>query len=251
MINEDWEHDFYDFMRQTRVVSDDTIDTYLKDVKRIAELFGEDVLHLVKDQESYEQTIGRIQGNANWSTKAKSNYKTAFNRLWSYSKCLLTERDGRSSISQDGEGSHSSTTEKKSNLSIMDEVNRQEEYAREKEDSVCRLIFGLISAYVLAMPAILVNARLTACALVIAAISEIAGFASLFSFIPLLRRPCRHARTIGAYGEELVFENKSFGWIHPENWSRVECLALVFVAILVGISIIGFMVAIIVNRLAQ
>ncbi len=254
---ESWQDGFRDFMRNTRMVSESTIEEYIKYIGIVAIELGKKVEELAGNKEQLNETLRKIEDVAGWKRKMKGNYKTAINRLDAYFSscggsagetvsCGGTSSQRASHVSQDHEGSNESHGEgvlktARSETALLAQINEIERMAREHEDRTWNSVFKCVSAYALGMPSVVIALGLSMRGCLLAVLSAAFAFGGVAALIPVLQRPSRQLKEIQDYGERLHFENKQFGCIRPVEWTAKEkrSVTLSAIALLASVLFLG------------
>jgi hypothetical protein len=222
-------------MRSARVVSEETIDAYIRYLEAVAYKLGLSVEELAESEMRLNETVVQIERVKEWSGKTKSNYRTAVNRLYAY----LKSKQGEQSISSACDCMSNAKTLKlsddvkelkmqiKDKYDICAQINEIEKMTREDENKTWASVFVFISGYALAMPPIVANIGKEGLGLIgalLVSLASIFAFAGVILFIPVLRRSSRQLRKIQSYGENLIFSGRQSGYIHPVDWTFKEKL---------------------------
>ena len=88
--DESWREGFSDFMRNVRIVKEETIEAYIDYIEKVAAKLGKRCVDLACSSSQLNKTFTSIDNVKDWARKTKDNYKTALNRLNAY----LMSRDG-------------------------------------------------------------------------------------------------------------------------------------------------------------
>jgi hypothetical protein len=220
-VNESVKENFSEFLRQKFQLREDSIASYLSYLDRISSLVGTSISLIAESTDSVDSVLRKLP-SLKLPLKSEQNCKTALNRL------RLFVADGADNAKVD----------LSSIGPIMRQVNELEEQVRDHEDSICRLLFGLITTYILAMPPLVSRDNLKCGAVILLAVSVVMALLSLASFVPVLRRKSRQLDDIRVYGERLVEQGKSTGRINPAEWSNHEKICMVVSAVALLISLV-------------
>lgn len=254
-----WQNGFKDFMRDTRMINEDTIEAYIRYIGIVANRLGRRVEELASTGEQFNETIRMIEDVADWKLKTKSNYRTAINRLNAYFRgngtaeekgscgdISSSQKTSGTSSTPDPEGSNKSQKERLSKnvldkTVLLGQINEIERMARENEDKTWNSVFKCVSAYALGMPSVVIVLGINLFGCLLALTSAFFAFGGVAALIPVLRRSSRQLKEIQEYGERLHFEGKQFGCIRPADWTVNEKLSVVLSAasLLVSVLFLG------------
>ena len=230
-----FEEDFREYMRSSRVVSEETIDAYIRYLEAVAYKLGLSVEELAESEMRLNEAVVQIERVKEWSGKTKSNYRTAVNRLYAY----LKSKQGELLISPACDSTSNAKAVKvldsaeelkmhvRDEYVICSQVNEIEKMTREGENKTWASVFMFISGYALAMPPIVANIgkeKFGFLGALLVSLASVFAFAGVILFIPVLRRSSRQLREIQSYGEKLFFVGKQSGYIHPVDWTFKEKL---------------------------
>lgn len=256
---ETWQDGFRDFMRNTRMVSEDTIEAYIECIDSVANKLGKRVEELAGNKEQLDETLRMIENVVGWKQKTKGNYRTAVNRLNAYFSSsgrsagervscgdTSSQKTSRTSSNSDQEGTNKSQGDgvsktARNETALLEQINEIERMAREHEDRTWNSVFKCVSAYALGMPSVVIALGLSMRGCLLAVLSAAFAFGGVAALIPVLQRPSRQLKEIQGYGERLHFENKQFGCIRPVEWTAKEkwSLALSAFALLASVLFLG------------
>lgn len=246
--DESWREGFSDFMRNVRIVKEETIEAYIDYIEKVAAKLGKRCVDLACSSSQLNKTFTSIDNVKDWARKTKDNYKTALNRLNAY----LMSRDGgkendnplvESCSSKDSCNADSDEEKKdigtaRNMASILMQINEIEKMAREHEDKTWNSVFKCASAYALGMPSIVIALGVNIFGCLFVVTSAVFAFGGVAALIPVLRRPGRQLNEIQSYGERMYFERKMIGCIRPVGWTLMEKVSLVASAAFLLISIL-------------
>ena len=203
---------FREYMRSALIVSEETIDAYIRYLKAVTDRLGVGVEKLASNNAQINDTIARIESVKGWSEKTKSNYRTAINRLHSY----LTSKDNEHEMSlmcdctskTKALKSYSAEELKsKGECILLSQINEIEKMTREQENKIWASVFMIISGYALAMPPIVANVGdkgIGFWGALLVSLSSVFALTGVVLFIPVLRRSSRQLREIQCYGEKYI-----------------------------------------------
>ena len=246
--DESWREGFSDFMRNVRIVKEETIEAYIDYIEKVAAKLGKRCVDLACSSSQLNKTFTSIDNVKDWARKTKDNYKTALNRLNAY----LMSRDGgkendnplvESCSSKDSCNADSDEEKKdigiaRNMANILMQINEIEKMAREHEDKTWNSVFKCASAYALGMPSIVIALGVNIFGCLFVVTSAVFAFGGVAALIPVLRRPGRQLNEIQSYGERMYFERKMIGCIRPVGWTLMEKVSLVASAAFLLISIL-------------
>lgn len=253
-----WKEGFRDFMRSTRMVKEDTIESYVGDIENVAAKLGKRCEELAGSSERLKETLKSVDAVVEWSDKTKSNYTTAVNRLNAYlmsrgraseghAPCEDTFPSKTSGVSGAPDSNVASRPGKGglgnmgNEAALLAQINEIEKMAREHEDKTWNSVFKCVSAYALGMPSVVIalGVNMWGCALVV--LSVACAFGGMAALIPVLQRPSRQLKEIQDYGERLHFEGNQFGCIRPVEWTvkAKRSVALSAIALVVSVLFLG------------
>lgn len=230
-----FEEDFREYMRSARIVSEETIDAYIRYLEAVAYKLGMSVEELAESETRLNETVVQIERVKEWGGKTKSNYRTAVNRLYAYLKSKQGEQSILSACdcTLNAKASKLSDDAKELKMQVKDgyvicaQINEIEKMTREDENKTWASVFMFISCYALAMPPIVANIgkeKFGFLGALLVFLASVFAFAGVILFIPVLRRSSRQLREIQSYGEKLFFAGKQSGYIHPVDWTFKEKL---------------------------
>ncbi len=257
---ENWQDGFRDFMRDTRMVSEDTIEAYIGCIDVVANKLGKKVEELAGNKEQLDETLRMIENVVGWKQKTKGNYRTAVNRLNAYfssggsnaeekASCgdMSSQKTLGPSSNSDHEGSNKLQGEGVSKIAqnetaLFAQINEIERMAHEHEDRTWNSVFKYVSAYALGMPSVVIALGVNISGCLLAVVSALLAFGGVAALVPVLRRPSRQLNVIQEYGERLHFEGKQYGCIRPVDWTFKEKLSVGLSAalLLTSVLFLGF-----------
>ena len=241
-----WKEGFKDFMRSTRMVKEDTIESYIDYIEKVAARIGKRCVDLAGSNDRLNETIQSLDAVIEWNSKTKSNYKVALNRFNAYLMSLygVSGKDvsrGDESVSPDSSNRNIGESKETRETMLLAQINEIEKMAREHEDKTWNSVFKCVSAYALGMPSVVIALGVNMWGCLLAVLSAVCAFGGIAALIPVLQRPSRQLKEIQDYGERLHFEGKQFGCVRPVEWTLWEkwSIAISAIALLASVLCLG------------
>ena len=207
--SESWEIGFRKFLRDTRAVSDDTIDSYVDYVSNVAEALHQKPEDIAKCDDGLRDVFQKIDATE-WKKKTKDNYKTGVRALYVFNKAKSSGEKLPQAMFV------------KLREAIKSQINDLELESFRLEGAAWRTVFGIFTGYALVLPPLLIRHLASVRGILCALVSILLAFVGIGLFIPVLRKSFRQLHDIQKKGEEIVFGGSIDLWYCPKDWTKSE-----------------------------